>query len=400
MTKPLPYGCIKLKKEVPTLNELKDLLANVTLREYKIGHLFVVDIVFAEINDKTILFNEFYPPIFEKNKKIKPYERSWSQIMSRAEIKKNKNKEDTLFSLPFNSKNHSTLKEKIYVPLYAEDLYFLTTRAGWKVTKIYEHYTFKQDTFKKDFVVMNQNTRKTAKSKVEIDFYKLLNNSNFGNDCRNNIGNCTLELIYDGPEELAYIKKFTDVFHDPKFKEFFTVGLFKKQVEDEFEQKLERLDIEDKFYPALLESITQTKDEKLEAIDAFNQRKKRKGQTYFNKKKLNFIEEQIEDSMDLRTNKMTIEFSDSESSSVKHIAIKSNTSIKCTTRFMSGKLLMFAKLSLKSFIYSLIELLSFPEENKLVQEIYNRHQIERIFVYYILTDSDSTSLQFLVVSSV
>ena len=69
MTKPLPYGCIKLKKEVPTLNELKDLLANVTLREYKIGHLFVVDIVFAEINDKTILFNEFYPPIFERTKK-------------------------------------------------------------------------------------------------------------------------------------------------------------------------------------------------------------------------------------------------------------------------------------------------------------------------------------------
>ena len=54
-------------------------------------------------------------------------------------------------------------------------------RAGWKVTKIYDHFTFKQDTFKKDFVVMNQNARKIAKTKVEKDFYKLLNNSNFGN---------------------------------------------------------------------------------------------------------------------------------------------------------------------------------------------------------------------------
>ena len=35
----------------------------------------------------------------------------------------------------------------------AEDLYFLTTRAGWKVAKIYDHYTFKQDKFKRDFVV-------------------------------------------------------------------------------------------------------------------------------------------------------------------------------------------------------------------------------------------------------
>ena len=45
MTKPLPYGCIKLKKGVPSLDELKDLLANVTLEE-KIGHLFIVDIIF------------------------------------------------------------------------------------------------------------------------------------------------------------------------------------------------------------------------------------------------------------------------------------------------------------------------------------------------------------------
>ena len=34
---------------------------------------------------------------------------------------------------------------------------------------------------------MNQNARKTDKSKVEKHFYKLLNNSNFGNDSRNNI---------------------------------------------------------------------------------------------------------------------------------------------------------------------------------------------------------------------
>ena len=47
-------------------------------------------------------------------------------------------------------------------------------RAGWKITKIYCHYTFKQDTFKKEFVVMDQNARKTAETKVEKDFYKLI----------------------------------------------------------------------------------------------------------------------------------------------------------------------------------------------------------------------------------
>ena len=53
----------------------------------------------------------------------------------------------------FSDNEQSTEKKRIFVNLCAEDLYFLTTRAGWKVTKIYEHYTFKQHTFKKDFVV-------------------------------------------------------------------------------------------------------------------------------------------------------------------------------------------------------------------------------------------------------
>ena len=236
MTKPLPYGCIKKKENLPTLEELAVLLENVTLED-KLGHLFVVDIKFADINKKTLPFNEIYPSIFEKHKKIDPYERSCTQIMSRATIKHNKKKKDILYSLPFNSKTHATLKEKIFIPLYAENLYFLTTRAGWKVTRIFEHYTFKQDTFKKDFVVMNQNARKTAKTKVEKDFYKLLNNSNFGNDCRNNIGNCKLELTYDGLEEISYIKEYTSIFTDPKFAEFFSTNILRKQIEDDLIRK-------------------------------------------------------------------------------------------------------------------------------------------------------------------
>ena len=258
-------------------------MANVTLND-KIGHLFVVDIVFNDINEKTILFNKIYPPIFEKNKKIEPFERSCSQIMSRAEIKVNKNKEDTLYSLPFNSRTHATLKDKIYVPLYAEDLYFMTTQAGWKVTKIYEHYTFKQDAFKKDFVVMNQNARKTAKSKVEKDFYKLLNNSNFGNDCRNNFGNCSLELIYNGLEELAYIKKFANIFQDPTLREFFSEDVLKKQVQDKYEEKIKNVDVNDDLYFSMLENLELERDEKVEAVEAFSKSKKR-GFHHFHSKK-------------------------------------------------------------------------------------------------------------------
>ena len=102
--------------------------------------------------------------------------------------------------------------------------------------------------------------------------------------------------------------------------------------------------------------------------------------------------------MDLRKNKMMIEFNDLEFSAIKHIAVKSKTNIKCTTRFMSGKLLMFAKLSLKSFICSLAELFMFPEENEVVQKVYDKYLIEKILVYHILTDTDSTSIQFIAIS--
>ena len=95
---------------------------------------------------------------------------------------------------------------------------------------------------------------------------------------------------------------------------------------------------------------------------------------------------------------MAIEFNDRQSSSVKSIAAKSKTSVQCTTRFMSRKLLMFAKLSLKSFVYSLIELLAFPDENPIVAEIYQKCDIDRILCYQVPIDTDSTSLQFIIIS--
>ena len=97
---------------------------------------------------------------------------------------------------------------------------------------------------------------------------------------------------------------------------------------------------------------------------------------------------------------MLIEFNNYKSSSVKSISVKSKTNIKYNTIFMSGKLLMFAKLSLESFIYSLVELLYFPQENPIVAEIYEKYKIERNFCYHVLTDTDSTSIQFIIVSDI
>ena len=171
MIKPLPYGCIKKQEHPPSLTEFNRILDKIFHND-NIGHLFIADIKFNDMNPKTLLFNEIYSPIFEKNKKMEPYERSTLQlIMSIMRRDENKYK---INSFLYTSKTHPTLKDKKFISPYAEDL----NRACWLVTHIYEHYSFEQSKFKTDFIVMNQKSRQKATSSVERDFFKLLNNSN------------------------------------------------------------------------------------------------------------------------------------------------------------------------------------------------------------------------------
>ena len=69
--------------------------------------------------------------------------------------------------------------------MYLEHLCLVIKQARWHVTKIYLHFTFEKECFKKNFILMNQKSRQEAKNSIEKDFYKLINSSNFGYDCRN-----------------------------------------------------------------------------------------------------------------------------------------------------------------------------------------------------------------------
>ena len=96
--------------------------------------------------------------------------------------------------------------------------------------------------------------------------------------------------------------------------------------------------------------------------------------------------------LDPRKTKVVVEFNDRESASIKHFAAKKRSQVKVTSCFMSVKLLMFAKLSLKSFIYEITEIFSFSKEN--IDEIYKKYMIEKVEMFHVLTDTDSTSLKF------
>ena len=121
---------------------------------------------------------------------------------------------------------------------------------------------------------MNRKARQKATSPVECDLYKLLNNSNFGIDCRNNI----------------------------------------------------------------------------DSINTMMEHKKRQGK----KRAFYEIDQKIDNAAKLRTNKMIVDFCAEEPASIKSFAVKEKKQLKFTTRFLSGKVLMFAKLLPMSFIYKIL----------------------------------------------
>ena len=82
--------------------------------------------------------------------------------------------------------------------------------------------------------------------------------------------------------------------------------------------------------------------------------------------------------------------------SIKSFAVKEKQEVQVTTRFLTGKMLMFAKLSLMSFTYELLETFCFQDEK--VKENYEKYLIEKVYMYHILTNTKSTSLQILFVS--
>ena len=106
---------------------------------------------------------------------------------------------------------------------------FCIKRARWVVTKIHSHLTFEQSRFKWNFILVNQKSRQESKNNVEKDFYKLMNNSNFGHDCRNNIGNCQFVPIFDEYREVTYINRYHNIL-DKKVSSF--INILKHKAEE------------------------------------------------------------------------------------------------------------------------------------------------------------------------
>ena len=159
--------------------------------------------------------------------------------------------------------------------------------------------------------------------------------------------------------------------------------------EEEYNQNIAKIKENDPFKNLRMTELQNQKLLDLDAVDCLKRKERKR------KKRI------IKDDLDLRTEKLLkdrrvktmIDFEYNDCNSIKSLAIKKNTNVKVTSRFIKGKILMFAKLSIKLFVYDIMDVFCFPNAD--IQSIYNYYQIEKCFLYQNLTDTDSRSLLFL-----
>ena len=161
----------------------------------------------------------------------------------------------------------------------------------------------------------------------------------------------------------------------------------KQDVEERHNDAMQRISKDDTFREIKMAELNNRRNESLEAAEAFDKKVKKQ-----KRKKITDYWKVTEELMQDNKTKSVIELD--SGSSIKSVAIQTNPNVKITTRFMKGKMLMFAKISIISFVYDMINLFCFPEDNPKVQLIYDKHKMEKCFLYQNVTDTDSTSLFF------
>ena len=207
-----------------------------------------------------------------------------------------------------------------------------------------------------------------------------MNNANFEFDCRNNTNDMKFEPLIDEINELSYIKNYHNLF-DNKISSFVNSDILEQNINQEFEQKIALIKEDDPFKNARLAEYENEKKMNIDALICLKEKENKS-----KKRKLKDVNLQVNDAIKNKKIKTMIDFDKNECNSIKSIIVKSSTTIDVSSRFIKGKLLMFAKLSLKSFVYDMIDIFCFLDEK--IQVIYNYYQIEKCFLHQNLTDTD------------
>ena len=120
---------------------------------------------------------------------------------------------------------------------------------------------------------MNQKSRQNAKNAIEKDFFRLMNNANFGYDCRNNANNAKFEPIIDEVNRITYIKKYYNLF-DSKTSNSVNIDVFEQKIEQNFQQQIANVKRDNPFRSAKINSIKNHSKEDLDALECLKKMKK------------------------------------------------------------------------------------------------------------------------------
>ena len=213
-----------------------------------------------------------------------------------------------------------------------------------------------------------------------------MNNANFGFDCSNHADNTKFEPVIDEMEEISFIKRYYNLF-DKRVDKFVKSEILERQIQTEYEQAIAEVREDNPFKRARIREIKNAQKTNLDGLKCLLDKEK-KGK----KRKMKEIETQVEDALKNKKIKKMIDFNKTECSSIKSILINGSNTVNVSSCFIKGQMLMFAKLSLKSIVYDMIDAFCFSDEE--VRQIYDFYQIEECFLYQNLTDTDSTSLLF------
>ena len=220
----------------------------------------------------------------------------------------------------------------------------------------------------------NQKARQAAVAggdDVQTNFWKLLNNDNFGFDCRNKSQNKSLHLIYDEDEEVDFISKYSKHDSDNCFLDL-----------DSQVNNINRYyDNEENFDESKIQYVERLREEKVpRAKERFS--KKKNGERG---NKLLGQTQHLEEAYSYKPYTFVQDLEEEGVNSFQRFACKKQLSVKVSWRYISSKLLINAKTSLASFIYDCIDTFCFP-------------QIIKVFPYLLMTDTDSGSLEFMVIA--